>query len=183
MSLDRPWARVAEIELIPSPLNGRALRELGGSQFAGLIRDHLVPRQPAAEARRQWEQLWDLLAGDDELAERALDVLEQFLDTTEAALHGELDEHQTRRASKFLRFCDDAWNRLDRGDDVRPLGWAGKAGRGFNPAAAKVIARIVDAIDTHRDAVGEHGSSADKQLWAVLREVDLDPRRSRAPRG
>lgn len=177
MLVDRPWSRVKTPVPIPDRLEPDALRELSRDDLARLLRDQLVPRQPAGPERDRWEQLWALLSRDDELADRAFDILEEFLDQAERALEGgELDEHQRRRAEKFRRFCEDAWQRLQRDDD-RPLGWAGRAANGFNPAARRVLEHLVDAIVDHRRVVTATGSPKphDEGLWRVLADVSLDP--------
>ncbi len=182
--LERPWSRVKTPVAIPDPLGPAALLKLALEDFAVLVRDHLVPRDPGGPERDRWEQLWVLLGRDDQLAERVYDVLEDFLDQAEQALAGGgLDEHQRRRAQKFARFCEDSWQRL-RVEDDKPLGWAGRAGSGFNPAARKVIEQLVDAIAEHRAAVTSAGTvrPTDRELWKALRDVGLDPEAGRRRR-
>jgi len=182
--LERPWDRVKSPVTIPEPLNADQIGQMAAVDFAVLLRDHLVPREPAGGGRRQWERLWDLLAADDRLADRAFDVLDEFLDAAEAALEsGELDSHQQSRARKFTRFCEDGWKRLQVDSD-RPLGWAGRAAANFSPPARKVLQQLVDAIDTHRREVTAGGvpSAEDRQLWSALRAVDLDPEGARGRR-
>lgn len=183
MLLERPWGRVKDPVAIPHLLDTDSLLELTDQDLAILLRDHLVPR-PDLGNRRSWERLWTVLGGDPQLSDRAFDVLEDLLDTTEAALQGEqLDDHQRRRAEKFLRFCEDAWKRLQLDDD-KPLGWAGRAAVGFNPPARRVLERLVDAIAHHRTMVTREGSvrETDEQLWRVLGAVGLDPAESRRRR-
>ncbi len=182
--LEQPWRRVKIPAALPEPLSVAALSGLAAEEFAVLLRDHLVPRNPAGVDRERWERLWAVLSRDDALSDRAFDVLEEFLDQVDRALRSDaLDAHQRRRAQKFERFCDDAWQRL-RVDDDKPLGWAGRAAAGFNPPARKVLEQLVDAVAQHRSAVTAAGSAsaADEQLWAVLRHVDLDPDLSRRRR-
>ena len=175
--LEQPWSRVREPVAIPTPVEPRTLHQLDQQDLARVLRDHLVPRQPHGVERTRWESLWQLLSSDDELADRAFDVLEHFLEDVEQALAAEdVDEHSRKRMEKFKRFCDDAWQRLRLHHD-RPLGWAGRAGAGFNPAGRLVIGRLVEAIAEHRRrTVGEQGMRpADVQLWRVLGDVGLDP--------
>ena len=183
MLLEQPWARVKEPVAIPTPTTAESLEALSEQDLAVLVRDHLVPRRPDGVERARWESLWRLLSAEDALAERCFDVLEQFLDDVETALAGaQPDKHSRMRMEKFRRFCDDAWQRLQLHHD-RPLGWAGRAGAGFNPAGRAVISRLVDAIDRHRaraDITGEV-RPADRQLWQVLREVGLDPASANSP--
>lgn len=165
---------------IPDLVGPEVLRDLDDESLTLLLRDHLVPRSDDVDARRRWEQLWTLLRADAALADRAFDVLEGLLDTSETAIAaGELDEQHLRRAEKFRRFCEDAWRRLQVDDD-KPLGWAGRAASGFNPPARRVIEQLVDAIVDHRREVAKSAASdADKRLWKILIAVDLDPERFR----
>ena len=178
--LEQPWARVKEPVAIPTPTTVATLDELSEQDLAVLLRDHLVPRRPDGVERARWESLWRLLSADDALAERCFDVLEQFLGGVDAALaDGQPDEHTRKRMEKFRRFCDDAWQRLQMHHD-RPLGWAGRAGAGFNPAGRAVISNLVDAIDRHRAELEAQGDVrlADRQLWQILDDVGLDPGRT-----
>jgi hypothetical protein len=181
--IEQPWSRVKNPVAIPPALDPAGLAALPDEEFARLVRDHLVPRQPAGEERRLWERLWGLLGRDERLADRTFDVLEDFLDGVEAVLDsGQLDEHQQARAEKFRRFCDDAWKRLQVDDD-KPLGWAGRAAAGFNPPARRVIEQLVDAIAEHRRTVATAATTPkDKRLWQVLADVGLDPEGSRRRR-
>lgn len=182
--LEQPWKRVKEPMAIPNPLDVDALHQLSSTDFARLIRDHLVPRETGGPERERWERLWVLLARDEALAERAFDVLDDFLDGAEDAMAGaDLDEHARRRAAKFTLHCQNAWERL-RIDDGRPLGWAGRAALGFNPAGRRVIAQLVDAIADHRQATtqGRAPTREDERLWQVLTQIGLDPGLSRRRR-
>jgi hypothetical protein len=65
-----------------------------------------------------------------------------------------------------------------------PLGWAGSAAVGFKPPARPVLERLVLAIAGHRLAVAQVDavrSAVDEPLWAVLRDVGLDPLELRRP--
>lgn len=172
-----PWLRVATPETIPDPLTADAVGDLDEEAFSRLIRDQLVPRTQVPAERANWEQLWLLLGNDDDLAERAFDVLEGYLDQVENALRGgQLTDQEAKRARKFREFCDASWNRIEGTTAQRPLSWAGRAGRGFTPVAERIIATLVDAIDQHRTATGSApASSADETLWTSLADVGLDP--------
>lgn len=178
MLIERPWERVKDPTRIPPALSVEMLSAMPAGDFAQLIRDHLLPRQPRGEERERWERLWTLLGTSDELGERAFDVLDEFLDAVEHALEaGALDEQAQRRAQKFSGSCRDAWKRLDV-DQGRPLGWAGQlTAAKFNPAARRVIDRLVTAIDAHRREVLRVGSGGgeDDILWQVLQQLNLDP--------
>ena len=146
--------------------------------LAELIRSHLAVRDTSDAGRRAWEQFWNVLKSRDDVAERAYDILEGFLDEAEEALcdPGVVPE-EAKRAGKFQVHCQHAWKRIDRGRDMRPLAWAGSAGD-FAPPARRVIATLVGAIARHRSALGRAGidpTSDDRELWAVLRRVSLDP--------
>lgn len=52
-----------------------------------------MPRDQDVQGRRL-DRFWKVLREDDQLADRSYNVLEQFLDTTEDALDGGLDERQ-----------------------------------------------------------------------------------------
>jgi hypothetical protein len=182
MLLDTPWARVKHPTPLPADFSAADFMELSDVEFAQLLRDNLAPRQPIGAVREAWGKFWVTLGSSEpELADRVFDVLEEFFEQTEEALGGgQLDDAQTKRARKFLRFCEEAWNRLEVIVD-QPLGWAGRAANGFNPKGRLVIAQLVDAITTHRDSVARVGDteSANEALWAVLRKVRLDPAMSR----
>jgi hypothetical protein len=183
--IDQPWTRVKTPPPIPSEDElPSALTAMAKTDFAHLIRSHLLPRENEPGGRQRWLALWDAIGEHDQLTDRTFDALEDFLDATEEALErGDLDDAAAARAQKFRRACNDAWQRLQNtGDDTSPLGWAGRAAAGFNPVSRRVIARLVEAVDQHRQTVlatDARPSDEDRQLWAVLREVGLDPRRRR----
>jgi hypothetical protein len=182
--LEQPWMRAKEPAAIPDPPDRESLLALTPEQYARLLRDNLVPREPTGPVRERWEQLWRTVTRSERLAERTSDVLEDFLDATEEALtSGDLDDAQRKRAQKFRRFCGDAWKRLQIDEDL-PLGWAGRAAAGFNPPARRVLEQLVDAIADHRRSVRgrEVVRPADESLWAILASVGLDPENSRRRR-
>lgn len=112
--INQPWSRVRNPVPIPADLRSATpLLAMTDEGFAELIRSHLMPREDQPGGRQRWTQLWAMLMGDDDLAERAFDVLEDFLDETETALRdGGLDDAEERRARKFKLACDGAWKRL-----------------------------------------------------------------------
>lgn len=112
----------------------------------------------------------------DEFADRTFDLLETWLEQFEGAPDPE-DPAEGNRREKFKQRVDEAWERLTTADDGLPLGWAGRAGRGFNPPARRVIETLVMAIDRHRrDTLASSApSDEDSQLWRTLQQVDLDP--------
>lgn len=163
--LDRPWARVKNPTPIPEDVGAGVLSGLGEQEFAELIRDNLVPRMPAVP-RARWEQLWKVLLEDDVLADRAFDVLEEFLDAIEAfkAAEEEPEETERKRISKFETQVQGAWSRLERTE---------------LPAAAK-IRTLSEAILTHREQTLGHSkpTKADRELWRMLGRIGLDSKRS-----
>lgn len=184
MLVDQPWARVKNPIPIPATADLQAeLLRLDPAAFAALLRCHLVPRDNQPDARQRWSILWAAIDADPDLADQTFDVLEEFLDACDAAASDDtLNDQQRKRAVKFRRFCDDAWQRLQNVPAAaEPLAWAGRAASGFNLPARRVLATLVDAIDRHRQTIQEEGEAraADDQLWAVLRAVSLDPTRAR----
>ena len=176
--IDRPWARIRTPAAVPGDLDADAVWGLDDLGFAQLVQSQLVPQEQDVAGRQRWEQLWEVLRADNDLADRTYNVLEEFIDDTEDALDGgELDPAADKRARKFLLHCDSAWQRIDRGRDRgrQPLAWAGRAGA-FEPKARMVIATLVAAVARHRTAVSGSGSDHDRQLWGALAEVNLDPR-------
>jgi len=177
---ERPWVRVKTPTKVPNPVDDVVLNDLGKTEFAALLRDQLVPRQPQGPERDRWEQLWALLVENDALADRAYDVLEEFLEAIEHAKNNsDLEGRERGRVEKYERFVHAAWNRLEVVD--RPLGWAGRGAMAFNSPARKVIDQLVTAIADHRRTVrsSRRADNADEQLWAVLGQVRLDPDSSR----
>lgn len=184
MLIERPWTRVKDPVPIPAGDLKAALATMDDLSLAELIRSHLVPRDTEPSGRTRWHQLWTEIDQDTALADRTFDVLEQFLDASEAATaDSELDTAQRQRAQKFHRFCNDAWHRLQGSlDEDEPLSWAGRAAAGFNRPARKVIEQLVQAIDEHRSTarkLAAQPTAADRRLWQVLRQVGLDPDRIR----
>lgn len=175
---EQPWARVRD----PAPVAAAAveLAAMTDAEFAEQVRHHLMPREDQPGGRARWTRLWTLL-GEEQLCDHTFDVLEDFLDTTEAALAGgALGDAEAARARKFRDRCQEAWSRLQRAEDDRPLGWAGKAAEGFNPVARKVIAQLVSAVAGHRSAVTSSRrpiTVEDRRLWGILDAVGLDPLR------
>lgn len=175
---DQPWARIKNPSPIPADPQADQLWNLADLEFATLVQTHLVPREQTPAGRRKWEELWDALRVDDDLADRTYNVLEEFIDDTEAALDsGALEPAVAKRAEKFLTQCNMAWKRIDRGRERDPqaLAWAGRAGS-FEPKARMVIATLVAAVARHRSALEDDPSEEDRQLWQVLAQINLDPR-------
>ncbi|WP_051027375.1 hypothetical protein [Cellulosimicrobium cellulans] len=178
MLIDRPWTRVRNPTPIPASYTAADLRAMPDLEFAELVRSHLVPRDVSRAGRAAWDKLWLTLRNDADLADRTYNILEEFLDATEDVLdRGELEDEQRKRAAKFAEQCRQSWARIDREPPQGALSWAGKAGD-FQPAARRVIATLVGAIASHRSTVTgspDRAPEADDRLWAVLRQVDLDP--------
>jgi len=165
--IERPWARVKQPTTIPAGTTHELVAAMPIEQLAALLRDHLLPSGSAGPERAAWDQFWEVLRGDDELADRAFDVLEEFLDQAEDALDtAEGDDPQRRRMQKFHLNAQNAWQRLQKDPTV---------GRTVPTATRRLLA----AITEHRVAVLDAGTStaADVQLWNVLATV----RASRRP--
>ncbi len=176
--IHQPWARIRTPAPIPAELTADALWNLPDTAFGELVRSQLVPQDQSPAGRRRWDELWEILRADNDLADRTYNVLEEFIDDTETALAGgDLDPAGDKRARKFLWQCERAWQRVDRGRDRdhQALAWAGRAGA-FEPKARMVIATLVAAVARHRSAVGSQATEDDRRLWSVLGEVNLDPR-------
>lgn len=172
-----PWAPVHQAFPIPGTVT--AVRRLPDDEFTELVATNLVTRQDVPG----WNRLWAQLSADDDLRERAYNVLEDLLDRTGAAIESRtLDDKDFSRAKKFRTQLNQSWDRLDREPNDQPLAWAGPAAKGLNPASRKVIAQLVDAIDTHR-ANNESPTNADVALYAVLGRLGLDPAHFRAVGG
>lgn len=169
-----PWKRVKTRVEIPDGVTANALLALDDVPFSELIRSNLYPLE-GEQLRSRWERLWRVLRGNDDLAERTLDVLEAWQKTTRADLRAGLSDQEQARVQKFLASCEQAWDRVDV-DTRQPLAWAGVK-TAFSPAAQRVINQLVQAIDQHRDATNaDDATDADHRLWQVLRRINLDPR-------
>lgn len=157
MVIEQPWARVKQPSIIPTQVDREVLAALPVAELAALVRDHLVPSGTTGPSREAWERFWGLLRDDDELAHRAFDVLEEFLDSTEDALDVvDAGDPQRKRMQKFQLNAQNAWQRLQK-----------------DPTAVRAVPagqrRLVAAIAEHRAAVLEEGrpTAADLQLWAA----------------
>jgi hypothetical protein len=174
-ALDQPWARIRDPRPIPDGLTVELLQAMKDEAFADLIRTHLIPRENLPRGRQRWEVLWELLRGDDDLAERAMDTVEGFLDAAEGALDApEVDESTTRRAQKFCVHCTAALHRLELDGEEVLSSVREEVRARFNRTAGRILAQLVDAIDEHRDITLESGRAptpADEQLWATLTQV------------
>ena len=167
--LAEPWARVKKP--IPLPrLDYPTIKNLDDTEFATLVRDHLIPR--AGISPGAFRQLWALLGSAAGLADRTADVLEQFLDQVDELEQDELEETTARRVTKFARQVEQAYDRLER-SETAPLSWAGPIATRYNNTARETIDTLVTAIHEHRS----HGDDA--RLYAVLDDVGLDPQRHR----
>lgn len=182
MPINEPWGRVKNPPPIPDPLTVATVMALSSEKLAQLLQGNLNPRSQDSKDRTKWAGLWRLLADDHTLSERAFDVLEEMLDTTNDALDGEnLPEAARRRAVSFRGRCDEAWRRLEVEEpETVALAWAGERAVQFNPQARKVIGTLVGAIAKHRAARTETDifDQVDSTLWRALRQVGLDPRDS-----
>lgn len=170
--IERPWARVKQPTTIPVGTTHEMVVDMPVEQLAALLRDHLLPSGAAGPERAAWDQFWAVLRDDDELADRAFDVLEEFLDQAEDALDNAADDDpQHKRMQKFHVNAQNAWQRLQKDPTV---------GRTV-PIVAR---RLAAAITEHRAAVLDAGAStkADERLWNAMAAVGLDLSTPRRPR-
>lgn len=171
--IEQPWARVKQPTVLPRGIDRDLMAGMPAEQLAELLRDHLVPSGAGGEERAVWDRFWAVLGGDEDLAERAFDVLEDFLDQAEDALDtAEPDHPQRKRMQKFQLNAQNAWQRLQK--DPAATRTAPGAGR-----------RLAAAIAAHRDAVERGGrapTTADVELWGVLVDVGVDPSTPQSPR-
>lgn len=170
--VNTPWARVKTPLDIPAGITAQQLLELDDLSFSELLRSNLYPRE-GQQQRSRWDMLWRILRGNDDLANRALDVLDAWDDTVDAAVGGGLTQAEAGRVAKFRTSCDQARARVDV-ETGSPLAWAGTRNT-FPEPAQRVINRLVHAIHRHRENTGADATPADHQLWKVLRAVKLDP--------
>lgn len=160
--LEQPWARVKNPTPIPDNVDVVMLEAMGDEEFAVLLRDNLIPRTP--EIRAAWDRLWDVLYDDDDLADRACDVLDDFADAARAFLQQGPDEAPMARAKKFLVNVEFSLSRLAVEDRVKL-------------PTQVALRRLVYAITRHRALIKERGepTEIDEQLWRALSRVGLDP--------
>ena len=159
-----PWDRHDPVN-IPAPCTATMLRLLSDQAFGDVLRSNLVP----GNDRQSFDELWTLIAFNDDLAERCFDHLESWLESTDAAL--EVDP-ETPRAKKFRRMCDDAWNRLTK---IRDLDI--KQDR-TTPGPQTTAAQFAMAITTHQTQL-DNPTPLDDALAAALQFSRDRVRRSR----
>lgn len=164
MTMSNPWGRHTPTP-IPDPCTATVLRLLPMEQFQQLLRSHLVP----GDDRFGFQELWSLIAFNDDLAERCFDILEDWLDLAEQE---PADGPEAPRTRKFIRLCNDAWNRLTkiRDLDVRDDHTA--------PAPHTTAGAFAMAIAHHRAQL-DVPTDLDEALWAALNNARDRARRSR----
>ncbi|MFM9261789.1 hypothetical protein ACKAMS_24440 [Rhodococcus sp. 5A-K4] len=169
MTQQEPWRRISNPVDLPAFSGAADLRVLDAEVFECILRDHLIPRSSERKYNAHWRNFWNVLAFDDELADRATAILEDFVDQAKAALDAEeLDDKQQGRARKFIDKSVMALDRIDKAEDA-PLAWIGERAAQFNPRSREVIEKLVQAIAEHRKTLDN------ENLWRVLRLVGLDP--------
>lgn len=164
MTIPAPWER-HDPTPIPEPCTATVLRLLPQAEFEALLRSNLVP----GSDRLGFQELWMLLAFNDDLAHRCFDVLEDWLDRADQLL---LVDPESPRSRKFRRMCDDAWNRLTkaRDVDVKP--------EHDTPAPHTTAGQFALGIAEHRARL-THPTDLDDALWAALTHARDRARRSR----
>lgn len=158
-----PWDR-HDPAPIPDPCTATALRLLPEEGYGAVVRSNLVP----GTDRHTFDELWTLIAFNDDLAERCFDHLEAWLEATDVALQ---TDPGTPRAKKFRRMCHDAWNRLTR---IRDLDVRQDR---TEPGPHTTAAQFAAAIATHHSLLDVHGP-LDDALMAALRFARDRARRS-----
>lgn len=163
---ESPWERIVDPPPIPEPCTAVVLRLLPDAEFEQLLRANLVPR---TNNRNQFQQLWIILAFNDDLADRTFDILEVWLEAAETHLR---TVGEATRARKFGEFCDGAWNRLTkiREFDTKP----GPP----HPGPHTTGGLFVRAINRHRPDHPGTVTAVDQALWASVFNA-----RDRAHRG
>lgn len=162
---ESPWDRIKDPVPVPEPCTAVVLRLLTDEEFALLLRSHLVP----GPDRSGFQQLWIVLAFNDDLADRAFDILEEWLEVAEQHLR---TGPQSSRARKFRGFCDGAWNRLTK---IRQFDTKEEMEQ---PAPHTTAGHFALAIHRHQQACAGAATAVDQALWAALNHA-----RDRANRG
>lgn len=162
-----PWKRVAPIA-IPTELSiAEALDTASDDDVVALVHANLLPRDPAQ--RGAWAKLWATIAADENLTNLVGDALDSWLDQADQAEATETDPKALKRIAKFRQTAESALDRLDQ-----PLAWAGPVARRYNRPSRRTLDDLVHEIATHRDNTAT-ARATDRDLWAVLAEVHLDP--------
>lgn len=169
--LEKPWARVKQPTVLPQALDRDLVAGLQVDQLAEVLRDHLVPSGGAGPERAAWDRFWAVFAADDDLAERAFEVLEDFLDQVEDALKAVGDEDpQRKRMTKFQLNAENAIARLDKEPAVRGARGAGRYRPGAARAAVTTAVRA-EALARARSEVRVEHSRREAQGNAAQRDA------------
>lgn len=164
MTVATPWER-HDPTPIPEPCTATVLRLLPPTHFDSILRSNLVP----GDDRDGYDEFWQLVAFNDDLADQCFDTLEQWLQLCDE----QPAEHPAvARIAKFRRFCDQAWNRLTKIRDA-------DVDHGPPRAAAHTVAgQFALAIVAHRNQLQEI-TALDDALLAAVRHARDRARRSR----
>lgn len=160
--IEKPWARVKQPTVIPDGVGRDMLADLPTETLAALLRDQLLPNGD----RGAWDRFWSVLRSDDDLADRAFDVLQEFLNQAEDALDT-AEGPELKRLQKFQTNTDNALQRLQK-----------------TPTTSAGERRLLVAILKHQTAVlaaGDAGA-ADAKLWRVLPDNGSTPAGVHRPR-
>lgn len=169
--LEQPWARVKQPTVLPPALDRDLVAGLQDDQLAEVLRDHLVPSGGAGAERAVWDRFWAVLSADDDLAERAFEVLEDFLDQVEDALEAASAEHpQRKRMTKFQLNAENAIARLDREPTVRGTRGVGRGQPGVDRAAVTTAVRA-EALRRARAEVRVEHSRRNMEGAAAQRDA------------
>lgn len=149
-----PWVRIKEPLGIPGEVTASWIRLLSDEEFGLLLASNLLPKDDVAAFRT----LWALIAYNDDLAQRAFDQMEVWLDACE-------DNPEAPRAKKFYSLLDTMWNELVKIRDTDLVQDPVKVPVG----GTTLTARLVQVIEYHRSAIAALGiepSAVDEALWA-----------------
>lgn len=176
--LEQPWARVKQPTVLPPALDRDLVAGLQDDQLAEVLRDHLVPSGGAGPERAAWDRFWAVFAADDELAERAFEVLEDFLDQVEDALKTVgAEDPQRKRMTKFQLNAENAIARLDKEPAVHGARGVGRSRPGVARAAVTDAVRAealrkaqaeVRVEHSHREAEGDAAQRDARSLGAAI---------------
>ncbi|GEM_PF-6726270 len=158
-SPSHPWSAFADLVIpAPAPLT-EWLRELPDAEFEQLVRSNLIRHDDSPLGRTTWANLWRTIALAGDLADRAADALEHWLDQVEEHLATNPDDAE---AKDFRRRCQHALERIDKNVDQL----------GSDDLVDSVTGRLIRAIYEHELATREADLPArdiDVELWGRAR--------------
>lgn len=158
-SLQHPWSGFAHAHTAaPAPLT-EWIRGLPDDQFAALVRGNLIRHDDSPLGRTTWANLWRTLALAGDLADRAGDLVEGWLDEADAFL---VDHPDDAEAKDFCRRAEHALQRIDTSREQL----------GNEDLVDSVTGRLIRAIYEHELATREADLEVrdiDVELWGRAR--------------